>query len=198
MVGLELHWGERQLMRVRCSGDVHTLTGEAIAATDTMSYLGTTISSDGRVGSELNRRLGMAFAEFYRLKKVWGHTSIGERRKIELFNAIITPKLLYSLSTACLNAAERRRLDGAHCRMLRAPWGQAPNVLARVEREHPGPDATGAFDKYPSQATASSVWKGGESTAWGSSARIHFRSGHTDAHHGPLHPEGRAAQAGMG
>ena len=97
-----------------------------------MSYLGTTISSDGRVGSELNRRLGMAFAEFYRLKKVWGHTSIGERRKIELFNAIITPKLLYSLSTACLNAAERRRLDGAHCRMLRALCGVKHPMFSRV------------------------------------------------------------------
>ena len=77
VVGLELHLGKLQLMRVRCCGDVTTSAGEAIPAADKISYLGTTISSDGRVGSELNRRLGMAFAEFSRLKKVWGHTRIG-------------------------------------------------------------------------------------------------------------------------
>ena len=132
LVGLELHWGNLHLMRVRCCGEVKTLIGDAISATDTISYLGTTVSSDGRMGSELNRRLGMASAEFYRIKRVWGHTSIGEQQKIALFNTIIIPKLLYSLSTVCLNAAERRRLDGAHCRMLRGLCGVKHPMISRV------------------------------------------------------------------
>eukprot|EP00959_Pyramimonas_sp_CCMP1952_P051782 1082383-Pyramimonas_sp.AAC.1 len=76
--------------------------------------------------------------------------------------------------------------------------GQAPHVLSSIEREHPGPDAARAFDKYPSQATASSAWKGSESRAWRSTARLNFRPRHSETHRGPLRQEGWATQIGMG
>jgi len=109
-VGLELHLGKLQLLRIRCDGDVKTPAGDVIETAETLTYFGTTVSNDGRVGGELTRRLGAAFSSFSNLRKVWGHTSIGEMRKLELFNATVVPKLLYTLSTVCLNAAERRRL----------------------------------------------------------------------------------------
>eukprot|EP00959_Pyramimonas_sp_CCMP1952_P321095 6719490-Pyramimonas_sp.AAC.1 len=61
-VGLEMHWGKLQLLRVRCDGRVRTPAGEVIEATDALSYLGTTISIDGRASAEITRRTGMAFA----------------------------------------------------------------------------------------------------------------------------------------
>ena len=134
-VGLELHWGKLQLLRIRCDGDVKTPAGDIIEAAESLSYLGTTISNDGRVGGELTRRLGAAFSAFSNLRKVWGHTSIGEARKLQLFNATVVPKLLYSLSTVCLNAAERRRLDGAHCRMLRRLCGVSHPMVSHVSND---------------------------------------------------------------
>ena len=121
-VGLEMHWGKLQLLRVRCRGNIRTPGGDIVQAPDTLMYLGTSISNDGRVGGELARRLGIAFAEFRGLQKLWGHTSISRQRKIELFNAIVVPKLLYSMSAACLSKAEKRRLDGAHGKMLRGQF----------------------------------------------------------------------------
>ena len=54
-------------------------------------------------------------------------------RKMQIrINATIMPKLLYSLSAAWLNAAERRRLDGAHARMLRAIAGIKHSMISRV------------------------------------------------------------------
>ena len=66
-VGLDIHWGKLQLLRVRCDGRVRTPTGRDIEATETLSYLGTTVCSDGRAGPELRRRVGMALGEFNKL-----------------------------------------------------------------------------------------------------------------------------------
>eukprot|EP00959_Pyramimonas_sp_CCMP1952_P007553 157888-Pyramimonas_sp.AAC.1 len=86
-VGLEMHWGKLQLLRVRCDGIVRAPTGEAIEAKDSLSYLGTTNQQrDGRASGEITRRIGMAFAAFRSMKQLWGHTSISLDRKVELFN----------------------------------------------------------------------------------------------------------------
>ena len=77
----------------------------------------------------------MAFGDFRKLRKLWGHTSIGVARKVELFNAIILPKLLYSLSALVLNATETRRLDGAHCRMLRAICGVKHPMISHISND---------------------------------------------------------------
>ena len=63
-----------------------------------MLYLGTTIAADGMVGSELNRRLGRAWAEFCKLRRFWKRVCISLTRKLEVFNAVVVSTLLYSLS----------------------------------------------------------------------------------------------------
>ena len=93
------------------------------------------ITSDGRVGSELNRRIGAAFAVFRQLQKLWKHSSVSKDRKLTLFNAIDVPKLLYSLCTVWLSAAERRRLDGAQARTLRHICGIKHSMISRVSNE---------------------------------------------------------------
>ena len=77
----------------------------------------------------------MAFAAFRNLKHAWGHTSISLDRKVELFNAIVVPKMLYGLSTVWLNAAERRRLNGAQARMLRSISGIKHSMISRVSND---------------------------------------------------------------
>ena len=52
-VGLELHLGKVQLLRIRCDGDVKTPAGGVIEAADAPSHLGTTISNGWRVGVQL-------------------------------------------------------------------------------------------------------------------------------------------------
>jgi hypothetical protein len=130
--GLELHWGKLQLMQIRCNEVVHRPDGTAIEPQPDLLYLGTAVADDGRIGRELARRLGMASSEFRSLDALWRHTSLGRDRKTAIFNAVVIPRLLYSLSTACLNIAEKRRLDGFQNRCLRRIWGIGPSYLSRV------------------------------------------------------------------
>ena len=117
--GLALHWGKLELLPVRTSCRLCAPNGDEIKSKDSIKYLGALLSADGRVHSELARRIGAGAADFKALQKVWRHSTLSTSRKIELFNACIVSKTVYALHTAWLNKAERRRLDGFHARCLR-------------------------------------------------------------------------------
>ena len=60
-----------------------------------------------------NEIIRSAWAEFYKLSQLWSHTTLTASKKIQIFQAVVSKGVLYGLSSAWLNAAERRRLDGA-------------------------------------------------------------------------------------
>jgi len=130
--GLELHWGKLQLIKVRCIDHVHRPDGTRIEPQTDLLYLGSLVSDDGRVQRELSRRLGMAGAEFRQLSRLWRHSRLGRARKIEIFNAVIIPKMMYGLAAAWLNTAEQRKINGFQNRCLRTIWGIKPAFISRV------------------------------------------------------------------
>ena len=117
--GLELHWGKFQLLQVNTDKHLRRPDGTRIETQEVITYLGTTIAADGGVGSELNRRLGKAWAEYSKLSQLWKHTSLALSRKLEVFHAAIVSLLLYGLNTVWLNARQQRQLNGFQARCLR-------------------------------------------------------------------------------
>ena len=124
--GLQLHWGKFQLLSVRCDFTFSTPEGHDIKKTESIGYLGANLNEDGRVANELGRRLGMAWADFRKLLQLWNHVSLPLRRRLQIFNAVIPPQLMYGLSSAWLTVAEKRRLDGFQARCLRKVLRIAP------------------------------------------------------------------------
>eukprot|EP00959_Pyramimonas_sp_CCMP1952_P188794 3948673-Pyramimonas_sp.AAC.1 len=110
-VGMELHWGKFQVTHVNNNMELFTPHGGQIHAKDNLVYLGATIYNTGHTYAELNKRLGQAWGEFCRHAKVWKHTSISIKRKLQIFLATVTSKVSHSLSSAWFNKAEKRRLD---------------------------------------------------------------------------------------
>ena len=121
-----------QLVNVNETMRLEREDGSLIEPKASMMYLGTTLAADGMVGSELNRRLGRAWAEFCKLKQFWKHISISLARKVEVFNAVVASVLLYSLSTVWLSARQRSQLDGLQARCLRCILKIPPAFLSRV------------------------------------------------------------------
>ena len=111
-----------------------------------LAYLGSTLASDGRISSELGRRIGRAKRELESLKRVWSHARITLTRKLEIFDQCSVFGLVYGLSSAVLTTADRRRLDGFQARCLRdimripsAYQSRIPNrvVLEKAQRRPP-------------------------------------------------------------
>ena len=133
--GLTLHWGKLELLPIRCSGRLCAPNGQVIQGKDSIKYLGALLSSDGRMHSELARRIGAGAADFKALQRVWRHSTLSLARKSQFVNACIVSKTIYGLQTAWLNNVERRRLDGFHARCLRQILHIPSAYLSRISNK---------------------------------------------------------------
>ena len=74
--GLTFNFSKLESMPVRCADVVHSPGGGEIPTKSSMVYLGGLISNDGKIDSELARRIGMEMSDFRSLQKVWGHSGL--------------------------------------------------------------------------------------------------------------------------
>ena len=130
--GLKFNWQKVELLRVRSGADILNASSAPVACKSSITYLGTRLSADGRIGSELGSRIGAAGQDFKVLNAIWAHSTLSRTRKLRIFNACIVSKLMYSLFAGCLNKCERRRLDGFHARCLRKIYRVPPAYVSRV------------------------------------------------------------------
>ena len=117
--GLAFNWEKLELLRVRHEGYVSLRSGSNVKEKESMVYLGGLLAADGRMGSELARRLGAAAADFTHLKVLWQHANVSRAFKIQVYEACVVQKLMYCLHTGCFSKAQLRKLDGFHARCLR-------------------------------------------------------------------------------
>ena len=83
------------------------------------TYLGGFLSTDGKADYAVGRRIGEARGALKKLQVVWSHANLTRVRKLEIFDACIMSKLLFSLEPMCLKLKERNRLDGFQAQALR-------------------------------------------------------------------------------
>ena len=102
------------------SGFVQILHGTGLH-----KYLGRCFCGDlrHRAGSALEHRLGCAWAKFRDLEKTLTNHHVGIRLRLRLFDAVVSPTVLYGLETAPLTSALLTRLDTTQRCMLRRMLG---------------------------------------------------------------------------
>ena len=130
--GLEMNWNKVEVMSVKCSSPLVRPDGQALTPKDSFVYLGSQLSANGDVNSELARRLGMAQADFNSIHQVWCHSGLCPRQKYDIYIACIVSKLLYGLHVIWPNQAARNKLDAFHARCMRRILGVAPSFFSRV------------------------------------------------------------------
>ena len=130
--GLEPNWSKTVHMKVRHSEGIVTPNGVAIETASQAQYLGSLITDSGSSALAVGRRIGEATAVFNNLCDVWKHAGINKYRKIEVYNACVVSKLLFSLECEALRKADRSRLDAFHCRCLRRILKIPPSWISHV------------------------------------------------------------------
>ena len=64
-IGIELHWDKFQIIKINSDVILRTPAGQSIAVKQYMTFVGATLLYNSRqLGTELNRRIGAAWAEF--------------------------------------------------------------------------------------------------------------------------------------
>ena len=87
-------------------------------------YLGSTVSDNLSLESELNRRIGKASSSFARLsRRVWENSKLTKHTKVQVYNTCVLSTLLYGSECWNLHSREERRLNTFHMRCLRRILG---------------------------------------------------------------------------
>ena len=63
--------------------------------TNSFTYPGSIVTSDGGTEEDIMARLGKARGAFTRLNKIWKSTNISRKTKVRLYNSCVLPVLLY-------------------------------------------------------------------------------------------------------
>ena len=125
-LGLEVNWTKTKLMHVGEGAIPHPINimGQDIEFVDSFVYLGSTISANGEIRTEVNRRRGLAAGVLRSLwRPVWRHRNISRRVKLRIFNATVLPVLLYGAETWPLPKSMAGRISGFETRALRTIEG---------------------------------------------------------------------------
>ena len=83
-----------------------------------LEYLGGLIVGDGRVDSEISRKIGCATADFKKLQRLWGHGGVPTTEKLRFFQSLALSRLAYGLASVWLVSVQQRCPDGFHARCL--------------------------------------------------------------------------------
>eukprot|EP00959_Pyramimonas_sp_CCMP1952_P253457 5295887-Pyramimonas_sp.AAC.1 len=62
--GLSFNLQKIEMLKVKTAADVRDSSGELVTCKDSLVYLGTRLSADGRSGTELSNRIGAAGKDF--------------------------------------------------------------------------------------------------------------------------------------
>ncbi len=75
---LKLNWKKAKYLLIRDDALLFDSDKNRIKSRDSIKYLGALFASDGRIDSELSRRVRAAAADFKALKQIWNQTSMSQ------------------------------------------------------------------------------------------------------------------------
>ena len=89
-------------------------------------YLGSLVTEDARCETEIKARIGMAKANFGKMRDLLTNLSLNPRLRERMVRCYIWSGLLYGCESWTISAVMRRRLEATEMwllrRMLRVPW----------------------------------------------------------------------------
>ena len=91
-------------------------------------YLGGLVTKDGGAGEDIRRRIGQAYAAYFKLQKVWKSSKIFTKTKIRIFKSNVVSVLLYGCESWRMTRGDEQKLDvflhTSLRRILKISWEQ--------------------------------------------------------------------------
>lgn len=95
------------------------VNGIPVDKVDKFTYLGSMLTSEGEVETDINTRIGKAGSMFKNLQNIWKSNNITEKLKVKLLQTLVLPTCLYASETWKMSSKNRKKLDAFQQRCLR-------------------------------------------------------------------------------
>lgn len=100
------------------------ISGEEVEFVTSFKYLGSIVTNNGNIATEINWRRALAASAMKTLwKPLWKHRSISRETKLRIYNTSVLSIILYGAETWPLNKTLADRIDGFDTRALRTTEG---------------------------------------------------------------------------
>ena len=124
-IGLHVNAHKTEYMCYNQTGNITTLDGASLRLVDKFTYLGSSVSSENDIDTQLTK----AWTAIDRLSIIW-KSDLTDELKWSFFQTAVVSILLYGYTTWTLTKRLEKKLDGNYTRMLRA-------ILNKSWRQHP-------------------------------------------------------------
>ena len=103
-----------------------TVNNIKIGQVQHFNYLGSWITTDGRCGKEIRRRINLSKISFNSMKNIFRDRQLSIQLKTSLLKYFVWPVLMYGCETSTVTTKTRKNFEAAemwfHRRILRIPW----------------------------------------------------------------------------
>ena len=99
------------------------IAGIKLNQVEDFTYLGGVISSDGRCGHDIRKRIGLATGASSSLNIIWASKDINKDTKVRVYKSLVLSILLYNSETWTLKEADKSRLRVFEMTVLRRICG---------------------------------------------------------------------------
>ena len=114
------------------SGDI-TMQDYVLKKVNSFKYLGSTLSQDGDLDQEVEKRIQAGWKNWKRLSGVLCDKKLSARRKGKAYKVAVRPAMTYGAETWSIKKTQEKKLDVAEMKMLR--WACGHTRLDRIENQ---------------------------------------------------------------
>lgn len=111
-------------------GDI-TMQDHVLKKVTSFKYLGSTMSQDGEIDEEVEKRIQAGWRNWKRLSGVLCDKRLSARRKGKVFKVAVRPAMTYGAETWSIKKTQEKKLNVAEMKMLR--WACGHTRLDRIE-----------------------------------------------------------------
>ncbi len=139
-VGLEVHMGKTKILSngigpLTRSTDVTLMQGkvQVLSPTESTMHLGRALNLRSTHDAEINHRIRRGWAKFGMFEKELTDKHYSFLHRVRLFNAVVTPSVLYCCCSWVMTASREQRLRGAQRKMLRTMLGKGRVIFGEAD-----------------------------------------------------------------
>ena len=117
--GLKLNRTKCEYLHFGNATPVNFKDGTPVPQKAEVKYLGCNINDKGDPAREVSRRIRECMATLNKLHPFFYHTDNSVSRKLQMFNSVISSKLMYGMETIEMNLSLKQKLDTFQLKCLR-------------------------------------------------------------------------------
>ena len=131
-----MSWSKSEYLRVGGVDDREKLKlqGEKVKRAKNFTYLGSTVSSDGKCEKEVRRRIQARWMSWKKMSGVLCDRKLSAKVKGKMYKSVVKPTMLYGMETVAVMERQVGKMEVAELKMVR--WALGVTKKDKIRNEY--------------------------------------------------------------